>query len=138
MNPKLIIADECISALDVSIQAQVVNLMKDIQQETGTAYLFIAHDLSMVKYISDRIGVLHLGHLLETGTTEEIFKNPIHPYTRSLLSAIPEPNPVVEKNRVSLSYDYHTSGIDYNKGTYHLVEGTHFVKCTDEEFDRFK
>ena len=89
MNPKLIIADECISALDVSIQAQVVNLMKDIQQETGTAYLFIAHDLSMVKYISDRIGVLHLGHLLETGTTEEIFENPIHPYTRSLLSAIP-------------------------------------------------
>ena len=79
MNPKLIIADECISALDVSIQAQVVNLMKDIQQETGTAYLFIAHDLSMVKYISDRIGVLHLGHLLETGTTEEIFENPIHP-----------------------------------------------------------
>ena len=75
MNPKLIIADECISALDVSIQAQVVNLMKDIQQETGTAYLFIAHDLSMVKYISDRIGVLHLGHLLETGTTEEIFEN---------------------------------------------------------------
>ena len=73
MNPKLIIADECISALDVSIQAQVVNLMKDIQQETGTAYLFIAHDLSMVKYISDRIGVLHLGHLLETGTTEENF-----------------------------------------------------------------
>jgi oligopeptide transport system ATP-binding protein len=134
MNPKLIIADECISALDVSIQAQVVNLMKDIQQETGTAYLFIAHDLSMVKYISDRIGVLHLGHLLETGTTEEIFKNPIHPYTKSLLSAIPEPNPVVEKNRVALSYDYHTSGIDYNKGTYHLVEGTHFVKCTDEEF----
>jgi oligopeptide transport system ATP-binding protein len=134
MNPKLIIADECISALDVSIQAQVVNLMKDIQQETGTAYLFIAHDLSMVKYISDRIGVLHLGHLLETGTTEEIFKNPIHPYTRSLLSAIPEPNPVVEKNRVALSYDYHTSGIDYNKGTYHLIEGTHFVKCTDEEF----
>jgi oligopeptide transport system ATP-binding protein len=134
MNPKLIIADECISALDVSIQAQVVNLMKDIQQETGTVYLFIAHDLSMVKYISDRIGVLHLGHLLETGTTEEIFKNPIHPYTKSLLSAIPEPNPVVEKNRVALSYDYHTSGIDYNKGTYHLVEGTHFVKCTDEEF----
>ena len=70
MDPKLIIADECISALDVSIQAQVVNLMKDIQQETGTAYVFIAHDLSMVKYISDRIGVLHLGHLLETGTTE--------------------------------------------------------------------
>ena len=134
MNPKLIIADECISALDVSIQAQVVNLMKDIQQETGTAYLFIAHDLSMVKYISDRIGVLHLGHLLETGTTEEIFEHPIHPYTRSLLSAIPLPNPVVEKRRVAETYDYATSGIDYTKGTSHHVEGSHYVKCTDDEF----
>lgn len=93
MNPKLIIADECISALDVSIQAQVVNLMKDIQKQAGTSYLFIAHDLSMVKYISDRIGVLHLGHLVERGTTEEIFSHPIHPYTRSLLSAIPPQSP---------------------------------------------
>ena len=137
MNPKLIIADECISALDVSIQAQIVNLMKDIQQETGTAYLFIAHDLSMVKYISDRIGVLHLGHLLETGTTEEIFEDPIHPYTKSLLSAIPAPNPIVEKKRTALSYDYKTSGIDYNKGTNHLVSGTHYVKCTDAEFAKW-
>ena len=137
MDPKLIIADECISALDVSIQAQVVNLMKDIQAETGTAYLFIAHDLSMVKYISDRIGVLHLGHLLETGTTEEIFENPIHPYTRSLLSAIPLPNPVVEKRRTAETYDYASSGIDYNKGTDQLVSGTHYVKCTDEEFARW-
>ena len=137
MNPKLIIADECISALDVSIQAQVVNLMKDIQQETGTAYLFIAHDLSMVKYISDRIGVLHLGHLLETGTTEEIFADPIHPYTRSLLSAIPLPNPVVEKRRVAETYDYATSGIDYSKGTSHLVSGSHYVKCTDDEFRKW-
>ena len=138
MNPKLIIADECISALDVSIQAQVVNLMKDIQQETGTAYLFIAHDLSMVKYISDRIGVLHLGHLLETGTTEEIFENPMHPYTRSLLSAIPSPNPAVEKNRVAETYDYKTSGINYGDGTYHHISGTHYVKCTDAEFEKFK
>lgn len=137
MNPKLIIADECISALDVSIQAQVVNLMKDIQEETGTAYLFIAHDLSMVKYISDRIGVLHLGHLLETGTTEEIFNHPVHPYTRSLLSAIPSPNPVVEKKRVAETYDYKTSGIDYAKGTKHLVEGSHYVRCTDEEFSEW-
>ena len=137
MNPKLVIADECISALDVSIQAQVVNLMKDIQKETGTAYLFIAHDLSMVKYISDRIGVLHLGHLLEPGTTEEIFENPNHPYTRSLLSAIPEPNPILEKQRVAESYDYTTSGIDYNKGTNHLVSGKHYVKCTDEEFEKW-
>ncbi|MBQ4546563.1 MAG: ABC transporter ATP-binding protein, partial [Oscillospiraceae bacterium] len=111
MNPKLIIADECISALDVSIQAQVVNLMRDIQKETGAAYLFIAHDLSMVKYISDRIGVLHLGHLVETGTTEEIFANPVHPYTRSLISAIPHPNPAIERKRTSMHYDYFTSGI---------------------------
>lgn len=137
MNPKLIIADECISALDVSIQAQVVNLMKDIQEETGTAYLFIAHDLSMVKYISDRIGVLHLGHLLETGTTEEIFTHPVHPYTRSLLSAIPSPNPVVEKGRVAESYDYATSGLDYNAGSLHQLEGTHQVWGTDEDVARW-
>ena len=137
MNPKLIIADECISALDVSIQAQVVNLMKDIRQGTGTAYLFIAHDLSMVKYISDRIGVLHLGHLLETGTTDEIFENPIHPYTKSLLSAIPTPNPIVEKTRSAESYDYATSGIDYTLGTEHHIGGTHYVKCTDEEFAKW-
>ena len=134
MNPKLIIADECISALDVSIQAQVVNLMKDIQEETGCAYLFIAHDLSMVKYISDRIGVLHLGYMVETGTKEEIFNHPIHPYTKSLLSAIPQPNPVLEKKRSSITYDYKSSGIDYALGTEHLVEGTHTVLATDEEF----
>lgn len=134
MNPQLIIADECISALDVSIQAQVVNLMKDIQKETGCAYLFIAHDLSMVKYISSRIGVLHLGHMLETGTTEEIFANPVHPYTKSLLSAIPRPNPVVEKARNIITYNYSTNGIDYNKGTSHLVSGTHYVLATDSEF----
>ena len=137
MNPKLIIADECISALDVSIQAQVVNLMKDSQQRTGCAYLFIAHDLSMVKYISDRIGVLHLGYLVETGTTEEIFENPIHPYTQSLLSAIPHPNPIVEKSRVAQTYDYASSGICYDDGTEHVVGGSHTVLCTDEEFEQW-
>lgn len=135
MNPKLIIADECISALDVSIQAQVVNLMKDIQEETQCAYLFVAHDLSMVKYISDRIGVLHLGYMVESGTKEEIFSHPVHPYTKSLLSAIPHPNPVVEKHRVALTYNYATSDIDYAKGTEHSVGGTHTVLATDEEFD---
>jgi oligopeptide transport system ATP-binding protein len=133
MNPKLIIADEAISALDVSIQAQVVNLMKEIQKETNIAFLFIAHDLSMVKYISDRIGVLHLGYLLETGTKEEIFSNPIHPYTRSLLSAIPLSNPRVEKHRTSESYEYETSGIDYAKGTEHHISGSHYVHATPEE-----
>ncbi len=137
MNPKLIIADECISALDVSIQAQVVNLMKDIQEETSCAYLFIAHDLSMVKYISDRIGVLHLGYLVEAGTKEEIFSNPVHPYTRSLLSAIPHPNPEAEKRRKSIAYDYASSGIDYSKGTEHTVSGTHTVLATDAEFDQW-
>ena len=133
MQPKLIIADECISALDVSIQAQVVNLMKDIQEETQCAYLFIAHDLSMVKYISDRIGVLHLGYMVESGTKEEIFSNPVHPYTKSLISAIPHPNPIVEKRRTSITYDYATSGIDYAKGTEHCVGGTHNVLGTDAE-----
>lgn len=137
MDPDLIIADEAISALDVSIQAQVVNLMKHIQKEYGSAILFIAHDLSMVKYISDHIGVLHLGHLVETGTTEEIFTNPIHPYTKSLLSAIPSPNPVVEKERTSLSYDYATSGLDYEAGTQHKITDTHYVLGTDEDLTRF-
>ena len=133
MDPKLIIADECISALDVSIQAQVVNLMKDLQEETGTAYLFIAHDLSMVKYISDRIGVLHLGHLVET----EIFSNPVHPYTQSLLSAIPQPDPRTERDRVAKSYDYRTSGVDYLAGKQQHLGGTHYVLATDEELARW-
>ena len=137
MNPDLIIADEAISALDVSIQAQVVNLMKKIQKETGVSILFIAHDLSMVKYISDRIGVLHLGHLVEAVTSEEIFSNPLHPYTKSLLSAIPQPNPRVEKKRKSYTYNYETSGIDYNKGTQHYVSDSHYVLATDEEFEKW-
>lgn len=134
MNPDLVIADEAISALDVSIQAQVVNLMKDIQKETGCAYLFIVHDLSMVKYISDRIGVLHLGHLVETGSKDEIFENPVHPYTKSLLSAIPHTNPRVEKQRKAVGYDYAKSGIHYENGTRRLVGGTHYVLATEEEF----
>ena len=124
MNPKLIIADECISALDVSIQAQVVNLMKDIQAETKCAYLFIAHDLSMVKYISDRIGVLHKGRLVETGLTREIFSNPVHPYTRSLLSAVPQPNPIVERRRQLVSFDSDNVG---GEGEIVRVSSTHFV-----------
>jgi len=125
MNPKLIIADECISALDVSIQAQVVNLMKDIQADTKCAYLFIAHDLSMVKYISDRIGVLHKGYLVETGTTKEIFSNPLHPYTQSLLSAVPQPNPAVEKNRKLIPYNSDIA--NYENCTMQHISGSHFV-----------
>ena len=125
MNPKLIIADECISALDVSIQAQVVNLMKDIQDETHCAYLFIAHDLSMVKYISDRIGVLHKGWLVETGLTKEIFSNPIHPYTQSLLSAVPQPDPAVEKNKRLITYN--ADKVNYEKAAMRQISETHFV-----------
>lgn len=131
MNPKLIIADEAISALDVSIQAQVVNLMKRIQKETGIAYLFIAHDLSMVKYISNRIGVMHLGYLVEVGTRDEIFNNPVHPYTKSLLSAIPSPDPIYEKSREILIYD--SSDVDYSKGVRHQLSETHSVLATPEE-----
>ena len=137
MNPKLVIADEAISALDVSIQAQVVNLMRDLQDELGITYMFIAHDLSMVKYISDRIGVMHLGYIVETGTTDEIFQNPIHPYTRSLLSAIPHPNPVVEKARVALTYDKEKEGVDYSLGTLHKLTNTHSVLATEEEFAKW-
>ena len=125
MNPKLIIADECISALDVSIQAQVVNLMKDIQDETKCAYLFIAHDLSMVNYISDRIGVLHKGYLVETGLTREIFSNPAHPYTQSLLSAVPQPNPRIEKQRKAVTYD--SSKVNYEKAAMQKLSATHYV-----------
>lgn len=137
MNPKLVIADEAISALDVSVQAQVVNLMRDLQQELGITYLFIAHDLSMVKYISDRIGVMHLGHIVETGTTDEIFENPVHPYTKALLSAIPKANPVVEKKRIALSYDKTKEGVDYTAGRYHKITETHTVLATDEEFAKW-
>ena len=137
MNPKLVIADEAISALDMSIQAQVVNLMRDLQEEMGITYLFIAHDLAMVKYISDRIGVMHLGYIVETGTTDEIFANPIHPYTKSLLSAIPHPNPIVEKARTALTYDKDKEGVDYSKGTIHAVTKTHLVLATDEEFAKW-
>jgi len=133
MRPKLVIADEAISALDVSIQAQVVNLMKDIQDEMGTAYLFIAHDLSMVRYISNRIAVMHLGHIVEAGLTDEIFANPVHPYTKSLISAIPRFNPETERDRKPLVYDAKELGISYDEGRIHHLTGSHYVLATDEE-----
>lgn len=125
MNPRLIIADEAISALDVSVQAQVVNLLQEVQEKTGSAMLFIAHDLAMVKHISSHIGVIHLGHIVETGPTEAIFANPVHPYTKSLLTAIPITDPIAEQKK-QLS-DYHAFRNQYvNKamkdlGDSHLV-----------------
>ena len=99
LNPKFIVCDEPISALDVSIQAQVVNLLKDLQKRLGLTYMFIAHDLSMVRYISDRVGVMYLGHMMELAGSEELYDNPIHPYTIALLSAIPIPDPDIQRNR---------------------------------------
>lgn len=105
VEPEFIVADEAVSALDVSIQAQIINLLRDLQERLGLAYLFIAHDLAVVKHLSRRVGVMYLGHLVEEGTVEDVFGEPLHPYTRALLSAIPEPDPAVRRQRVVLRGD---------------------------------
>jgi len=137
VNPHFIVADEPISALDVSIQAQVVNLMQKLQHEQGLTYLFIAHDLSMVKYISDRIGVMHWGKLLEVGPADEIYHNPIHPYTKSLLSAIPEPDPERERKRRHLIYDSSIENDGEKRQMYEIRPG-HFVYATEAEAKNYK
>ena len=124
VNPKFIVCDEAISALDVSIQAQIVNLLKRLQKEIGLTYLFIAHDLSMVKYISDRIAVMYRGRIVELGSADCVYNNPQHPYTKSLLSAIPLPDPREEKNRKRLVY----KGEEFSeKVSLQEVEPGHFV-----------
>ncbi|KIO68424.1 hypothetical protein B4065_1617 [Caldibacillus thermoamylovorans] len=137
VEPELIICDEPISALDVSIQAQVVNLLKKLQKEHGLTYLFIAHDLSMVKYISDRIGVMHLGHMVELADSDELYKNPVHPYTKSLLSAIPLPDPEYERSRKRITYDpsiHDTS----EEPKFREIRPHHWVRCTSKEFEQYK
>ena len=139
MEPSLIIADEPISALDVSIRAQIINLLNDLRHNLGITILFIAHDLSVVKYFSDRIGVMYYGKMVELAESEELFKHPLHPYTRSLLSAIPQPDPNYEKNRKRIVYnriadhDYRTSQPSFRE-----VTPGHFVLCNDEEFARYQ
>ncbi|WP_444965343.1 ABC transporter ATP-binding protein [Pediococcus pentosaceus] len=137
VQPKFIIADEPISALDVSIQAQVVNLMKKLQEEKGLTYLFIAHDLSMVKYISDRIGVMHYGKMLEIGPAEEVYNHPLHAYTASLVSAVPEPDPEFERNRRQVPYD---AAREFDDKERRMVEITpnHFVKAADDEIEEYR
>ena len=139
MNPELIIADEPVSALDVSIQAQVINLLNELREEMGLTILFIAHDLSVVKYFSDRIGVMYFGKMVELATSDELFANPMHPYTKSLLSAIPLPDPVYEKNRQRIAYDPLVEH-DYSmqKPTLREVSPGHFVSCNDEEFAKYQ
>ena len=139
VQPKFIIADEPISALDVSIQAQVVNLLKDLQEEKGLTYLFIAHDLSMVKFISDRIGVMHYGRLLEVGPADDVYDKPLHDYTKSLISAVPIPDPEIERQRHRIDYDPSIEGDDGDKvRSLHEITPGHFVRCTDDEVEMYK
>ena len=139
MNPELIIADEPISALDVSIQAQVINLLNELSEKMGLTIMFIAHDLAVVKYFSNRIAVMYFGKVVELGTSDELFAHPFHPYTRSLLSAIPLPDPVSEKGRTRIEYkpvldhDYSKEGPSMRE-----VYPGHFVYCNTEEFERYR
>lgn len=139
MRPDLLIADEPISALDVSIQAQVINLLNDLREKLGLTILFIAHDLSVVKYFSDRIGVMYFGNMVELASSDELFAHPLHPYTRSLLSAIPLPDPDAEKNRVRITYNpiaEHDYTVD--KPSMREVVPGHFVYCNDAEEARYR
>ena len=137
-KPDLLIADEPISALDVSIQAQVLNLMNKLRKELGLTILFVAHDLSVVKYFSDRIAVMNRGRIVEMAPSDVLYNNPIHPYTKSLLSAIPVPNPLVEKKRQRFDYDPAMHNYSENNQPRMIeVEPEHFVFLSDEELERY-
>lgn len=138
-KPKLVIADEPVSALDVSVQAQVINLLNDLKDEMGLSILFIAHNLSVVKYFSDRIGVMYYGHLVEVANGDDLYKNPLHPYTKALLSAIPEPNPITERTRKRVDYDPERDH-DYSveKPSMVEIEPEHFVYCSPSELEAYR
>ena len=139
MQPEMIIADEPISALDVSIQAQVINLLNDLRQSMGLTIMFIAHDLSVVKYFSDRIGVMYFGKLVEIADSDELFNHPLHPYTRSLLSAIPLPDPVYERQRTRITYNplaEHDYSVD--QPSFREITPGHFVYCNDAEEKKYR
>ncbi len=137
VKPEFIVADEPISALDVSIQAQVVNLLKNLQKKRNLTYLFIAHDLSMVRYISDRLAVMHWGKILEVGSADEVYNHPLHPYTKSLLSAIPIPDPKIEIKRKPQNYDPSIE-TDGKKRQMHEIQPGHFVLSTTNEAEKYK
>ena len=139
MIPDMSIADEPVSALDVSVQAQVINLLNELREKFGLTILFIAHDLSVVKYFSDRIGVMYFGKMVELASSEELFRNPMHPYTRSLLSAIPLPDPIYEKSRQRIAYNplaEHDYSVD--KPSFREIAPNHFVMCNDAEFEKYQ
>ena len=138
MEPELVVADEPISALDVSIRAQVLNLLKKFQRERGTTYLFIAHDLSIVRFISDRIGVIYKGDIVEIAKAEELFDYPLHPYTRSLISAIPIPDPKLEKNKVLFTYDPSVHDYSNEKPELTDIGHDHFVFGSKKEIEEYK
>ena len=137
MNPEIIIADEPVSALDVSVQAQVINLLNELRECFGLTLLFIAHDLSVVKYFSDRIGVMYFGKMVEMADSDELFAHPLHPYTKSLLSAIPLPDPIYERQRKRITYNplaEHDYTVD--KPSFREVRPGHFVQCNEAEYRR--
>ena len=138
MEPEFIIADEPISALDVSIRAQVLNLMSRLQKERGLTYLFIAHDLSVMRFICDRIAVIHKGVIVELSETEKLFAHPLHPYTRALLSAIPMPDPESEKKKVLEVYDPSQHHYETDKPVWTEIEPGHFIMANQEELEKYK
>ena len=138
MQPELIIADEPISALDVSIRAQVLNLLADLQMEYGLTYLFIAHDLSVMRYITNRLAVIHKGRLVELAKTEQLFEHPLHPYTKALLSAIPQPDPLIERKRSVLTYDPSCHRYENDPPEWIELEEDHFVLANKEEATEYR
>jgi len=137
MEPELIIADEPISALDVSIRAQVLNLLSELQESKGLTYLFIAHDLSVVRFITDRVAVIHKGRIVEMAETEKLYSNPLHPYTRSLFSAIPIPDPKLEKAKVLEIYDPSIHDYENSPPKWIEIEPEHFVLANDKEIEEY-
>ena len=138
LDPKFIVADEPISALDVSIRAQVLNLLARLQKERGLTYLFIAHDLSVVRFICDRIAVIHKGRIVELAESEQLFAHPLHPYTKALLSAIPQPDPIAERNKKLLVYDPACHHYEVDKPQWTEVEPGHFILANAPELDVYR
>ncbi|MFC5631815.1 MULTISPECIES: ATP-binding cassette domain-containing protein [Streptococcus] len=138
MQPEFVIADEPISALDVSVRAQVLNLLKQFQRELGLTYLFIAHDLSVVRFISDRIAVIHKGVIVEVAETEELFMNPVHPYTKSLLSAVPIPDPILERGKELITYDPEMHDYSVDRPEMVEIKPGHYVWGNKSEMETYR